>query len=56
MLPTAPLSHLTYCGPNVPPDAMPALGYEYSQRFLPAVYDRIYQGGIRLAMLLDAAL
>lgn len=55
-LPTAPLSHLTYCGPDVTPDAMPALGYEYSQRFLPVVYERIYQAGIRLAMLLDASL
>lgn len=55
-MPTTPLSHLTYCGPSVAPEAMPALGYEYSERFLPAVYERIYQAGIRLAMLLDAAL
>ena len=55
-IPTSPLSYLTYCGPSVAPEAMPALGYEYSQRFLPEVYERIYQGGIRLAMLLDAAL
>lgn len=56
LTPTTPLSHLTYCGPSVAPEAMPALGYEYSERFLPALYDRLYQAGIRLAMLLDAAL
>ncbi len=54
--PSAPVTYLTYCGPDVAAGAMPALGYEYSFRFLPAVYQRIYQGGIRLAMLLDAAL
>ena len=54
--PAAPVTYLTYCGPDVPAEAMPALGYEYSFRFLPVVYERIYQGGIRLAMLLDAAL
>ena len=56
VLPSAPVSYLSYCGPDVSPGAMPALGYEYSYRFLPEVYERIYQGGIRLAMLLDAAL
>lgn len=56
VMPSAPVSYLTYCGPSVAPEAMPALGYEYSYRFLPVVYERIYQGGIRLAMLLDASL
>ena len=54
--PTAPVSRLTYCERNVAPDAMPKLGYEYSYRFLPVVYDRIYLGGVRLARLLEQAL
>lgn len=54
--PTAPVSRLTYCERNVARDAMPKLGYEYSYRFLPVVYDRIYLGGIRLARLLEEAL
>jgi hypothetical protein len=56
VMPKTPVSYLTYCGPDVAPEAMPALGYEYSYRFLPVVYERIYQGGIRLAMLLDKTL
>lgn len=54
--PTAPVSRLTYCQREVAPEAMPKLGYEYSYRFLPVVYDRIYQGGVRLAQLLEQAL
>lgn len=54
--PTAPVSRLTYCERNVAPEAMPKLGYEYSYRFLPVVYDRIYLGGVRLARLLEEAL
>ena len=56
VMPKTPVSYLTYCGPDVSPEAMPALGYEYSYRFLPVVYERNYQGGIRLAMLLDKTL
>jgi len=54
--PTAPVSRLTYCERNVAPEAMPNLGYEYSYRFLPAVHERIYLGGVRLARLLEQAL
>ena len=54
--PTAPVSLLTYCQRNVAPEAMPKLGYEYSYRFLPAVHERIYLGGVRLARLLEQAL
>ena len=54
--PTAPGRRLTYCERNVAPDAMPKLGYEYSYRFLPVMYDRIYLGGVRLARLLEQAL
>jgi hypothetical protein len=56
VIPKTPFTYLTYCAPEVTSEAMPALGYEYSFRFLPVVYERIYQGGIRLAMLLDKTL
>lgn len=54
--PNAPVTYLSYCHDPVETEAMPKLGYEYSYRFLPAVYDRIYLAGVRLARLLDEAL
>lgn len=51
--PLAPVSKLTYCQKDVAVEAMPKLGYEYSYRFLPVVYERVYQAGLRLAKLLD---
>lgn len=41
---------------NVPQEQMPKLGFEYSYRFFPVVKDRIYQAGMRLALLLNQSL
>jgi hypothetical protein len=54
--PLTPTTFLTYCGKDVAPEAMPKLGYEYSYQFMPAVYDRLFQAGIRLAKVLDETL
>jgi hypothetical protein len=51
--PLAPVSKLTYCQKDVAAEAMPKLGYEYSYRFLPVLYERVYQAGLRLGKLLD---
>ena len=36
------------------PANLPRLGYEYSYRFMPVVEERLYQGGVRLAKVLDS--
>lgn len=38
---------------NVAPEAMPKLGYEYSYKFVPVMQQKIYEAGVRLAMLLN---
>lgn len=47
---------LSYCQESVASDAKPKLGYEYSYHYMPIVRDRLYDAGIRLALLLDDAL
>ncbi|MBP6535009.1 MAG: S1/P1 nuclease, partial [Arenimonas sp.] len=54
--PNAPVTYLTYCKGNVAPEAMPKLGYEYSFEFDPAVRERLFQAGVRLAKVLNDAL
>lgn len=54
----APMSVKTYCRSDivVTADTMPKLAYEYSYQFVPVVEQRLYQAGVRLALLLNEAL
>jgi hypothetical protein len=54
--PLTPVTFLTYCQKDVAPEAMPKLGYEYSYVYLPAVQERLFQAGIRLAKILNETL
>jgi hypothetical protein len=45
----------TYCQKEVPKEAIPKLSYEYSYKFMPILEKRLYQGGLRLAYLLNQA-
>ncbi len=38
---------------NLPQEALPQLGYEYSYQFIPVVHKRLLEGGLRLAMVLE---
>lgn len=38
---------------SIPEDEMPKLAYEYSYRFVPTVEKRLFQAGLRLAVLLN---
>lgn len=53
-----PLSVREYCRNDikVPQEELPRLSYEYSYKFLPIVEERIYQAGLRLAVVLNNAL
>ena len=52
------LSVKQYCRTDitVAKEDMPKLAYEYSYQFMPVVEERIFQGGLRLAILLNEAL
>jgi hypothetical protein len=54
----APMSVKEYCRSDikVPAQAIPKLSYEYSYKFIPVVEERIFQAGLRLAKVLNAAL
>jgi S1/P1 Nuclease len=54
----APMSVKTYCRSDVvvTADSMPKLSYEYSYAFVPVVEQRLYQAGVRLALILNEAL
>lgn len=47
------MSVRTYCKKEVLPEEMPKLSYEYAYKFLPVVEKRLYEAGVRLAMLLN---
>ncbi len=51
----APQSSRTYCRMDTPvlESEMPRLSYEYSYKFVPVVEQRLFQAGLRLAMLLN---
>jgi hypothetical protein len=51
----APMSSRTYCRTDsqVLESEMPKLSYEYSYKFVPLVEQRLFQAGVRLAMLLN---
>ncbi len=53
-----PASVKQYCRSDivVTAEAMPKLSYEYSYRFVPIMEQRIFQAGLRLAVLLNSAL
>lgn len=53
---TEPMSIRNYCKKDVTPEEMPKLGYEYSYKFMPVIEKRLFQAGVRLAMLLNANL
>lgn len=42
-----------YCKKEVLPEEIPKLSYEYSYKFMPVVQKRLYEAGVRLAMLLN---
>jgi hypothetical protein len=48
-----PMSIRSYCKKEVLPEEMPKLSYEYSYKFMPVVQKRLYEAGVRLAMLLN---
>lgn len=54
----AKMSIRQYCstGLKVGKEDMPKLGFEYSYKFVPVVEKRLFQGGLRLARLLNEAL
>lgn len=54
----SPMSVKQYCRTDIVVSAeeMPKLSYEYSYKFLPVLEQRLFQGGLRLAVLLNEAL
>ena len=54
----APMSVKQYCRSDivVAQEDMPKLAYEYSYKFVPVLEQRLYQAGLRLAMVLNEAL
>lgn len=50
---TDQMSVRTYCKKEVLPEEMPKLSYEYAYKFLPIVEKRLYEAGVRLALLLN---
>ena len=48
-----PISTRTYCKRDALPEALPKLSYEYAYRFMPVVEDRLFEAGVRLAMILN---
>jgi hypothetical protein len=54
----APMSVKEYCRSDitVATEHMPKLGYEYSYKFMPVIERRLYQAGVRLAVILNDAL
>lgn len=55
---SAPMSVKQYCRSDVVVTAaeMPKLAFEYSYRFMPVVEKKIFQAGLRLAVILNSAL
>jgi S1/P1 Nuclease len=53
-----PQSSRTYCRMDVPvqESEMPKLSYDYSYKFIPVVEKRLFQAGLRLAVLLNSNL
>lgn len=53
-----PMSVKQYCRSDivVAPEEMPKLSYDYSYKFVPVMEKRLFQAGLRLAMLLNEAL
>jgi hypothetical protein len=54
----APMSVKQYCRSDitVATEDMPMLAFEYSYKFMPIIEERLYQAGLRLAVLLNKAL
>jgi hypothetical protein len=54
----SPLSSRTYCRMDTPvlESEMPRLSYEYSYKFVPVVEQRLFQAGLRLAVLLNQSM
>lgn len=48
-----PANTKAYCQATVAPEEMPKLSYEYSYKFVPVVEQRLYQAGLRLAVILN---
>jgi len=45
-----------YCAQNAPAEKLPKLGYEYSYKFMPVIEQRIFEAGVRLALVLNDSL
>jgi hypothetical protein len=56
--PSAVMSVKQYCRSDikVPTEDMPKLAFEYSYKFVPVMEERLFQAGIRLAMVLNETL
>ena len=54
--PQTPMSTRGYCRREATPEEMPKLAYEYAYKFMPVVEERLFQAGVRLALLLSQAL
>jgi hypothetical protein len=54
----SPMSVMEYCRTDitVTGEIMPKLSFEYSYQFVPVLEQRLFQAGLRLAMILNAAL
>jgi len=50
---TEPAVGRSYCKKEVLPEEMPKLSYEYAYKFYPIIEKRLYEAGVRLAMLLN---
>jgi hypothetical protein len=50
---TEPAVGRSYCKKEVLPEEMPKLSYEYAYKFYPIIEKRLYDAGVRLAMLLN---
>jgi S1/P1 Nuclease len=53
---TEPMSIRKYCQKEVLPEDMPKLSYEYAYKHLPVIEKRLFEAGVRLAVLLNEAL
>ena len=53
---TEPISIRKYCQKEVLPEDVPKLSYEYAYKHLPVIEKRLFEAGIRLAVLLNEAL
>lgn len=54
--PQVPMSVRGYCRKEATAEEIPKLSYEYAYQFMPVLEERIFQAGVRLAVVLNDAL